>query len=628
MAIEKDIIINVEDRDALASIGKVDKSLEKLDDTANQTVTTANVGLSRIGKSSIQGSKGVIRVSSAFKSLAIAMKAAGIGLVIGALTTLKEVFTSNQKVADLLSTAFETISLVFNSFVETVVEVAEKVTEATGGFDALKKVVGGLLTIAITPLKLAFFGIKLGLQEAQLAWEQSFFGDKDPTTIKELNAAIKETRNDLADVAIEAVDAGKQVADNFVEAVGEVTTLVNESIDGVSEISVSAAYEAAKANVELKNTAKLAAAQQGLLVEKYDLQAEKLRQIRDEERNSIAERKKANDDLLKVLADQEKAMLAQASAQVAAAQAEVDKNNSIENQVALTEALANKQGVLAQVEGFRSEQKSNDLALDREQIELTNAKAESESKLSIERKRFNAEQIEDELLRLEKLKEIDILEAEQEAIRLQAIVDNANAGTQAKVDAEIALDEFKEQSRQTNLERDKEIAEQEKKINDAKIDIDTKTAQTKIQNAQNVSGSIGQLATLAGESTAAGKALGVASATIDTYVGANKAIAKGGFAGTLQAIAIIATGLANVKNIISTKIPQTKVGTSTSTSGGSTVAAPQVPNFNIVGATETSQLADAIGEQTQQPVQAYVVANDVTTAQSLNNNIVEGASIG
>ena len=628
MAIEKDIIINVEDRDALASIGKVDKSLEKLDDTADKSISTIDSGLGKLRKSSSVGAKGIKGVSTAFKGLGVAIKAAGIGFVIGALTTLKEVFTSNQKVADLFSVAFETVALVFNSFVETIVEVVEKVNEATGGFDALKKVVGGLLTIAITPLKLAFFGIKLGLQEAQLAWEQSFFGDKDPTTIKELNAAIKETRNDLAEVAIAAVDAGKQVADNFVEAVGEVTTLVNESIDGVSEISVSAAYEAAKANVQLQNSAKLAAAQQGLLVEKYDLQAEKLRQIRDEERNSIAERKKANDDLLKVLADQEKAMLAQASAQVAAAQAEVDKNNSIENQVALTEALANKQGVLAQIEGFRSEQKSNDLALDREQIELTNAKSESESKLSIERKRFNAEQkrfnseqIEDELLRLQKLKEIDILEAEQEAIRLQAIVDNANAGTQAKVDAEIALDEFKEQSRQKNLERDKEI-------NDAKILIDTKTAQTKIQNAQSVSGSIGQLATLAGESTVAGKALGVASATIDTYVGANKAIAKGGFAGTLQAIAIIATGLANVKNIISTKIPQTKVGTSTSTSGGSTVAAPQVPNFNIVGATETSQLAEAIGDQTQQPVQAYVVANDVTTAQSLNNNIVEGASIG
>ena len=376
MAIEKDIIINVEDRDALASIGKVDKSLEKLDDTADKSISTIDSGLGKLGKSSSVGAKGVKVVSNAFKGLGLAIKAAGIGLVIGALTTLKEVFTSNQKVADLFSTAFETVALVFNSFVETIVEVVEKVNEATGGFDALKKVVGGLLTIAITPLKLAFFGIKLGLQEAQLAWEQSFFGDKDPTTIKELNAAIKETRNDLAEVAIAAVDAGKQVADNFVEAVGEVTTLVTESIDGVSEISVSAAYEAAKANVQLQNSAKLAAAQQGLLVEKYDLQAEKLRQIRDEERNSIAERKKANDDLLKVLADQEKAMLAQASAQVAAAQAEVDKNNSIENQVALTEALANKQGVLAQIEGFRSEQKSNDLALDREQIELTNAKSE------------------------------------------------------------------------------------------------------------------------------------------------------------------------------------------------------------------------------------------------------------
>jgi hypothetical protein len=53
----------------------------------------------------------------------------------------------------------------------------------------------------------------------------------------------------------------------------------------------------------------------------------------------------------------------------------------------------------------------------------------------------------------------------------------------------------------------------------------------------------------------------------------------------------------------------------------------QAPSFNVVGATETSQLADAIGGQTQQPVQAFVVANDVTTAQSLENNIVEGATL-
>jgi len=62
--------------------------------------------------------------------------------------------------------------------------------------------------------------------------------------------------------------------------------------------------------------------------------------------------------------------------------------------------------------------------------------------------------------------------------------------------------------------------------------------------------------------------------------------------------------------------------------GGGGGSAPQPPSFNIVGASDTNQLADAIGGQTQQPVQAFVVANDVTTAQSLQNNIVEGATIG
>jgi hypothetical protein len=52
------------------------------------------------------------------------------------------------------------------------------------------------------------------------------------------------------------------------------------------------------------------------------------------------------------------------------------------------------------------------------------------------------------------------------------------------------------------------------------------------------------------------------------------------------------------------------------------------PAFNIVGSSDTNQLADAIGGQSQEPVQAYVVSNDVTTAQELDRNIINGASIG
>ena len=52
----------------------------------------------------------------------------------------------------------------------------------------------GLLTLAITPLKLAFYEIQLALQVAQLAWEKSFFGGGDEAKIKELNAVNRRLR--------------------------------------------------------------------------------------------------------------------------------------------------------------------------------------------------------------------------------------------------------------------------------------------------------------------------------------------------------------------------------------------------------------------------------------------------
>jgi hypothetical protein len=60
------------------------------------------------------------------------------------------------------------------------------------------------------------------------------------------------------------------------------------------------------------------------------------------------------------------------------------------------------------------------------------------------------------------------------------------------------------------------------------------------------------------------------------------------------------------------------------------VEAPTIsaPAFNIVGQSDTSQLTEAITSQTQAPIKAYVVSNDVTTAQSLDRNIVQGATIG
>ena len=610
MAIEKTINLNVDSKGAVKGVNDLEKSIDGVNASLKETSGFTG-SIEGVGEGAKKSTKGIGGLSKGFKGLGTAIKATGIGLVIGLLTKLGEVFMQNQKVADLFNTAFEAVSIAFNDFVNFIVKNTSGVIKF---FDAIFK----------NPLESLKSFAKAFKENIQERFESYL------DTLGYLASAVKKVfSGDFAGALDDVKSAGKESLD--------VLTGVNDTFDKSKEFIekttdavkgyVSETIKAAQENVKLANSAEIAAAQQSLLVEKYDRQAEQLRQIRDEERNSISERKKANDELLLVLEQQEKAMLATADAQLKSAQAEAAKNNSIENQVAVTEALANRLGVLAQIEGFRSEQKANDLALDREQIELTNSKTESESNLSIERKRFNAEQIEDELARLEALKEIDLLEAEQEGLRLQAIVDNANAETQAKVDAQIALDEFNEQSRQTNLERDKQIS-------DAKVGISKAEAEAKSKNLANTENALNSLGALAGEQTAAGKGLAIASATINTYRGVSDALAAKTvtpFETALKfvnAAAILGNGLKNVQKIVSVKVPKTSGG---SGGGGGSVpsggAAPAPPSFNVVGASETNVLAETVAEQTQEPVQAYVVSNDVTTAQSLENNIVEGATI-
>lgn len=63
--------------------------------------------------------------------------------------------------------------------------------------------------------------------------------------------------------------------------------------------------------------------------------------------------------------------------------------------------------------------------------------------------------------------------------------------------------------------------------------------------------------------------------------------------------------------------------------GGSSAPDPiaaAAPSFNVVGTSGQNQIAQSLGNQA--PVKAYVVSNDVTTAQSLDRNIVKTATIG
>ena len=111
MAIEKTINIDVQSKDALAGIKSIDN------------------GLSGLDKSADKGSKAVGGISKSFKGLGVAIKAAGIGIVISALAKLGEVFSQNQKVADLFNTAFEAVSIAFNDFVNFAVNSTSGITK-------------------------------------------------------------------------------------------------------------------------------------------------------------------------------------------------------------------------------------------------------------------------------------------------------------------------------------------------------------------------------------------------------------------------------------------------------------------------------------------------------------------
>lgn len=624
MAQKIEVEFELKYKEAVKNLDEFQKEYAKLEKEVVSANEKTAESLEKVEKGAKDGAKGIKKVGVSIGNLA---KASGIIFLLQkAFEFVSSAVQENQVVMDGLNTIFKTAQIIFNEVLDVITGVYESVTSASENFDALGKVMGGLLTIALTPFKVAFYGIQLGIQAAQLAWEQSIFGDGDPTTIKALNESIAETKANLKEVGEEAVQAGTDVVTNFVEAVQEAGAIGSQLVEGVKEISVEAALETAKANQALEKSAQIAAAQSRILLEQYDRQAELQRQIRDDETKSIAERQAANNELNNILVKQEEEMTKNAKLVKAAAQAQFDLTGKTEDYVAVLEAEAEIQAVAATVTGFKSEQQTNANALLKEATELTNAQAESESLLSIEQKRINAEQIEDELLRLEKLKEIDTLEAEQETARLQAIIDNANAGTQAKIDAEIALNEFLTQSGQTGLERDKEISA-------AKIDIAQKEEDAKRASLEGYAATLSSISGLLSQETTAGKAVAIASSLIDTYaaITAQLKTAAGspgaaipGYA-IAQAIATGVAGFAAVKKIASVQVPGGSGGGSSQT--GSLPTVPTPPAFNVVGASGETQLADAIGSQTQQPTRAYVVSNDVTTAQEMDRNIIEGASI-
>ena len=183
-----------------------------------------------------------------------------------------------------------------------------------------------------------------------------------------------------------------------------------------------------------------------------------------------------------------------------------------------------------------------------------------------------------------------------------------------------------------NKKKSEEELQQEKELQSAKLDLAGATLQG-IGNLVNA---------FAGENEEQqrrafniSKAISIAQATIDTYKGATAAFASTaasplGIANPaapfIAAAAAVAAGLANVATIAR---QQYQGGGSGGSGGGAGASNPPAElsnpaTFNVVGNTGTNQLAQTLG---QQPLQAYVVAGDVTSAQSLERNKIQQSTL-
>ena len=629
-----------------------------------------------------QSAKSAKESQGAFSSLGNTIKSLGvISVIAGAFAFFKDTLSKNQKVADSVAAVFGTIAAIANKLIDIFIDVTSSVSKNTNGFDALGKVMTGLLTLAITPLKLAFGGIKLFIQQAQLAWEDSFFGGGDAEKIKELTKGIEETKKFIGETADSAVEAGKKIYNNFGAAAASVVDVVSGVVDKASKINVKAVYEQSKAIIALQNNAKLAAAELSGLVEKYDRQAETLRQVRDDEFKSIDDRIAANNKLGGVLDEQEKAMKKLAATKVAAAAAELSQNRtSIELQVALKEAINEQAGIEAQVAGLRSEYLVNQTGLAKEKLALDASIAASNNKITLDERKANADLIKDEVLKLQTKKQISAEEADLELKRLQDNINNYNVGTQARTDAEIAFNEksaalkielaslddainvaklnkaaqarteqealliadyelskaygeAKFQDQLDLFDKTRELERQNitsRMHTQAELDaFDKQTATQKIALERQVqdeklnilNAGINAAIEIVGRESAAGKALAIAQAVMNTYTGATRALKDVPYPfNFIAAATTIASGFMSVKKIMATPLPNNAgagIGANINMSAPVTPQLPQAQTTNL-----SQQTINDIGNQA---VRAYVVESDVTSSQERITSIRQRA---
>jgi len=613
MAIEKTIELNVDSKKATKGLKDLEKGIDGVNKEVKETsksTQSMDTTLDQVTGGAVtkfNKFKGAIgSVTTGFKSLRVAIIATGIGALLIAVTALGQAFTRSEEGQNKFAKILGVIGSVTGNLLDLLADLGENIISV---FENPKQAITDFANLIKDNIVTRFEGLINLIPNLGRAVEQLFKGnfkeagkiaadsvgkvvlgvdsvtdsvDNAINSVKEFGKEISDDANAAAKIADQRANAEKKARDLIVER-AEAERKIAELREKAVNKDKFTAQERIKFLEEAGRVSDELAAK--------EVQVAKLRLEAKQTENALT---KSNKDDLNEAAQLEANVI-----QLETQRLNLQKRLSTELLTSRREEAAAQKAIVDE------ENKRNEEATTKEEKRLNDIETIQEAYRQKQKDREAETELEKINLEEErKLAELDRLGATEE--QKQSIIDFYNG---KRLDNKIALDK-------------------------AEIEIDKNTAKAKQENLAKVGNALSSFSEIAGKETAAGKALAIASTLIQTYQSAQSSYASlagipvvGPALGVAAAGAAVFAGLKQIQNIKKTKVPKGGGGGGASVGGASVSAAPAPPSFNVVGASETSVLADTVAEQTNEPVQAYVVSNDITTAQSLENNIVEGATI-
>ena len=245
---------------------------------------------------------------------------------------------------------------------------------------------------------------------------------------------------------------------------------------------------------------------------------------------------------------------------------------------------------------------------------LANEKLTGEQRIALQLELAQQEQQQLAALQLT----IDQQNAEKALADLDMQMKEADASYQIQKDLIDRKEALSLEQYQQGLINEQQFNEAMKGYSEARIEIDRKENEAKMQNAAMAAGLLNTVSDLVGKNTAAGKATAIAATTIDTYLGAQKAYVSqlvpadpsSPIRAAIAAAIAVAGGIKNVREIVKTKVPGAGAVSAPSISASAPGSVPQVPT---IGNSPITALGAAM--QPAKPLRAYVVESDVTGTQ-------------